>query len=455
MKKEEEDFLDKFRIDHIVKTYSDHIAVPIHMINEEGQEEEVLNSSSALWVRSKSDISEEEYKTFYHNVAHTGDEPWAILLNKAEGALEYTNLLYIPTVKPIDLFHPERKNRIKLYVKRVFITDENINLLPAYLRFVQGVVDSEDVPLNISRENLQHNAVITRISRALSKKILSEIKKKSEKDPESFDKFWKNFGPVIKEGLCDATIDRDAILDVCAFKTSKSNDKYISLKQYIENMKEGQENIFYLTGEDENAIKKSPKLEGFLKREIEVLLLTDSVDDFWVNVVNEYKDKTFQSINRTNIDLDSISPATELENKKDGEIEEVEAENVDEINALIEFLKETLKDRVSDIKISEKLVTSPACLSVGEHGMDIRMERFLVEQKQLPAASAKIFEVNVKHPIMKTIIADIKIDTESERAKELSLLLFDQACIIEGESVKDINAFSQRVNEFIQKALAA
>lgn len=449
IKEDNKDYLDQHRIKHIATTYSDHISLPIVLIDEEGKEE-TINTGSALWTRSKSDITEEQYKEFYHHAAHAGDDPWMTLHNKVEGNIEYTNLLFIPTIKPFDLFHPDRKCRLKLYVKRVFITEENINLIPQYLRFVQGVVDSEDLPLNISRETLQHNAMIARIRKSLTKKILSELKKKAEKDTEAYDKFWKNFGAVLKEGLCDATEDRDAILDVCRFQSTQSDGKLISLNDYISRMKDNQKAIYYLTGDNAESLQNSPQLEAFLEKDIEVLLLTDGVDDFWLSVAHEYKDKSFTSVTRANIDLDSTEKEETTEEKTKENKEEPQEEQNPE---LIEFLKETLSDRVSDVKTSKKLTTSPVCLGVNEFGMDIRMERFLVEQNQLPGATAKILEINPNHPIIQNI--NNQRSENPERAKEIALLLFDQACITEGEPIKDPVGFTKRMNEFLEKALAA
>lgn len=454
LREDTKEYTDKHRIRHIATTYSDHIDLPIVLIDEE-QKEETINTGLALWTRSKSDITDEQYTDFYHHVAHAGDDPWAVLHNKVEGTLQYTNLLFIPTVKPYDLFHPDRKCRLKLYIKRVFITEENIDLIPNYLRFVQGIVDSEDLPLNISRETLQHNALMHKIRKSLTKKILSELKKKANNDAESYMKFWNNFGAAVKEGLCDATEDRDAILEVCRFRTSKSDGKYISLDNYMERCKEGQKKIFYLTGNDPDNLMKSPQLEGFIEKDIEVLLLTDSVDDFWINVVHEYKDAQFMSITRSSVDLDNLGKEEEHDFSKTPEEQETQSAENKELetahDALITFLKDALKDRVSDVKISHKLTNSPVCLGISDFGMDIRMERFLVEQKQIPAATAKILEINPQHPIVQTLEKYATSDAEAEQtqATEIASLLFDQACIIEGEPIKDVNAFASSMNRLL------
>ncbi|MCH2037555.1 MAG: molecular chaperone HtpG [Rickettsiales bacterium] len=458
LKKEADEYLDKHRLEHIIGTYSDHIPIPIILEDEAGGESATVNKASALWTKSKNEITEEQYKEFYHHVAHAADDPMLTLHNKNEGTIEYTNLLFIPSTKPFDLFHPDRKCRIKLYVKRVFINEEGIDIIPQFLRFVQGIVDSEDLPLNINRESLQHNATINRINKAVTKRILKELSKLSDKQPDEFKKFWKNFGAVFKEGLCDATNDRDAILDVCRFYSTKSGDELISLKQYIENMKEGQDKILFISADSVEAARKSPQLEGFVKNDIEVILLTDSVDDFWTNVTQEYKDKAFASVTRSNINPDSIGKEAEAEASDDSEADDekaAEANKVDnaEHEKLINFIRETLKDRVADVKVSGRLTESPVCLSAGEYGMDIRMERFLVEQKQLPKASAKVLEINPNHQILKSVLTDI--DANEERAKEVSFMLFDQACIIEGETIKDTSSFAKRLSKLMEDALKA
>jgi molecular chaperone HtpG len=434
-------FTDKHRVGHIVRTYSDHISFPVAFTDSEG-ETDVLNEGSALWKKAKSEITDEQYNEFYKHVAHAGDKPWMILHNKAEGALEYSNLLFIPSAKPFDLFHPDRATRVKLYVRRVFISEENNNLIPAYLRFLRGVVDSEDLPLNISRETLQHNNVIHKIRNAITKKVLSELKKKAKDEPEEFAKFWANFGATVKEGLCEGIdANRELLLEVCHFNTTKSEDKVINLDTYIERMQEGQDKIYYLSGDNLEAVKNSPQLEGFLKKGLEVILLTDSVDDFWVNVNHEYKGKEIVSITRAGLDLDFV---------KDTQEDKTPEKNED-MEKTVELFKNTLGQKVFDVVISKKLADSPVCLTTQEGGMDMRMERFLVSQKQLATATPKVLEVNPNHSIVKFI----KENVESEKAKDLVELLFDEACIIEGEVISDTGAFSKRFNKFLEKALAA
>ncbi len=444
LKKGEEAYVDKFRLRHIVQTYSDHISFPIILTDEEGHSE-TINTAAALWMRPKADIKPEQYNEFYRHVAHSPDEPWLVLHNKAEGKVEYTNLLFVPTLKPFDLFHPERKRRVKLYVKRVFITEENAEVVPAYMRFLRGVVDSEDLPLNISRETLQHNPLLAKIRESLVKRVLSELKKKGEADEEGYSAFWKNFGPVLKEGLCEGHTPREQILEVCRFNTSEG-DKLTTLDDYISRMKPGQEQLFYLIGDNIETLRLSPQIEGFAKRGIEVLLMADHVDDFWVNVVQEYKGKKFKSVTRADIDLDTIASDKKEEQKKP------EDPGVQELCSRI---KAILGDKVKDVRTTGKLTNSAVCLAVEEGGMDFRFERFLVEQKQLPATSAKVLEINPEHSIIKSLMAKLADSASSSDVEDVTWLLFDQARIVEGEDISDPAAFTRRLQNFVEKSLAA
>ncbi len=429
-----DDYLDHFRVKHIVKTYSDHIAVPIYFVDEAANKTK-LNSSSALWTRSKSDITEEQYQEFYKSVSYSADTPWLTMHNKNEGLVEYTNLLFIPTNKTFDLFHPDRKRRVKLYIKKVFITDEGVDLVPHYMRFLRGVVDSEDLPLNISRENLQHNATIDKIRASITKRVLSELVKKKEDARAEYEVFWKNFGAAIKEGLCEVTQDAEKLLEICIFYSCK-HDKFISLDEYIASLPaENNKSIYYLSGENPEKLKNSPQIEGFLAKNLDVLIFTDPVDDFWVNVANKYKEYDIKSVTRASTDIET--PAEKEKEKKEDKREENEK--------LLEFCKSVLGTSVKDVIISKKLTSSPSCISVGEGDMDIRMERFLIEQKQLNKSSSKILEINPDHTILKKIASSIAKNTNLEQSGDLVWLLFDQACIIEGEPVMDASSFSARL----------
>jgi molecular chaperone HtpG len=443
LKKDERDFLDIFYIKNVIKTYSDHINVKIEYKDEKG-EIEVLNSASALWTKPKSDISKEEYENFYKNISHLPGEPYMTIHNKAEGAIEYTNLLFIPGMKPFDLFHPDRKGSVKLYVKKVFIS-EDLNLVPAWLRFIRGLVDSEDLPLNISRESLQYNLILEKIKKSVIKKILSELEKKAKKDEAKYLEFWNNFGAVFKEGLCESNEFKDKILNLSRFYSLNSPDKLISLKEYVENAKENQDKIYFLTGETIEKIKDSPQLEGFADKGIDVLFLNDPVDDFWVTVSNSYEEKEFCSATRSDIDLDG-KKKDESVDKKDEDIKDV---TNSEIDGVVKLAKEILGEKVKDVQISSKLTTSAVCLAVDSGSMDIRMERYLKEQNQLPTISAKILEINPNHAIIKSLSKNLTDSTKIENVKDNIKTLFDQACISAGEEVIDIKDFTTRLNKLM------
>src|SRR3954449_7105568 len=341
----EDEYLDPARLRRVVKTYSDHIGLPI-ILNEDGKEE-TINTASALWTRPRSEITNEQYKEFYHHVGHSFDDPWLTLHNKAEGVLEYTNLLFIPSTKPFDLFDPERKSRVKLYVRRVFITDEATDLLPAYLRFLRGIVDSEDLPLNISREMLQSNPMVARIRQQLTRRILSELTKKSSEAADEYAKFWDNFGAVLKEGLYEDREQRDTILPLVRLQ-STTRDGLISLDDYIAAMRPGQEAIYTITGDNLELLKKSPQIEGFRARGVEVLLLADPIDEFWVSTVGTYKEKPFKSATRGGTDLDKIAPADEKEAP-------ARPEPPAKLSSLIAIFKLALGETVKDVRSSERL----------------------------------------------------------------------------------------------------
>jgi len=301
----DDEYLEPARLRRIVNTYSDHIGLPI--VLEDAGKEETINTASALWTRPRSEITQEQYNEFYHHVGHSFEDPWLTLHAKAEGVLEYTSLLFVPSAKPFDLFDPERKSRVKLYVRRVFITDEGTNLLPPYLRFLRGVVDSEDLPLNISREMLQSNPTAARIRQQLTKRILTELGKKANESPDEYIKFWDNFGAVLKEGLYEDREHREELLTLARVR-STVRDGLVSLDEYVAAMKPGQEAIYTITGDNLDVLRHSPQLEGFRARGVEVLLMTDPIDEFWVQAIGSYKDKPFKSATRGGVDLDKITP---------------------------------------------------------------------------------------------------------------------------------------------------
>ncbi len=453
IKDDAREFLEAQRLEQIVKTYSDHIAVPIELVEvaeEKPGEPRKLNTASALWARSKSDISEEQYKEFYGHVAGMFDDPALTVHYRAEGRHEYTVLLFVPSQRPFDLFDPSREGRIKLYVKRVFITDD-ANLLPGYLRFVRGVIDSEDMPLNISREMLQNNPIVAAISKAVTNRILSELKKTAEKDSELYTKVWSAFGPVIKEGLYEDMERRDDLLEVVRFRSTETEEETRSLKDYVAGMKENQTAIYYVTGDNAAKIAASPQIEGFKARGLEVLLLTDPVDSFWTTNVLGYDGKPFKSITQGSADLDAI-PATESESKEDTASEEENDEAA--IVTLAAVLKQALGEKVSDVRQSQRLTTSPVCLVADEMGMDRGLEKILAQRQDMNMPQAqRILEINPKHAVIKALAANAKASGTSEDLETAAELLYDQALILEGEPVVDPAAFSARLSKLMASGL--
>ena len=448
LKKDAKEYLDRHRLGHIANTYSDHIAFPITLTDSEGVLN-TLNEGSAIWTKPKSEVTDEQYQEFYRHVAHSPEKPWAVLHNKAEGKVEYTNLLFIPAIRPFDLFHPERKSRVKLYVKRVFITDEGVELIPAYLRFLRGVVDSADLPLNISRETLQKSPVLDKIRESVTSRVLTELKKRAEKDRDDYAAFWENFGATLKEGLCEGMAPREKLLDCCVFYTSQSPEKLQTLAEYKSRMREGQEAIYLLAGDSIETLKHSPQLEGFTKRGIEVLLLTDHVDDFWVNTTQKYGDIPFRSVMKAGVDLDKFPlEGAEAEAEK-------KAEEDTGIATLMTTMQTLYGESVREVRTTRKLSETPICLSVGERDMDMRMERFLAEHKQLPKRAAKIVEINPQHPVIQSLAANIGSQGLSKEVEDAIWLLYDQALIAEGEPVTDAAGFARRLGNFLNKGLNA
>lgn len=436
-----EEFLDATRLRRVVKTYSDHIPVPI-ALEFKGQEPETLNSGSALWTRPKAEISEEQYKEFYHHVAHAFDEPWATLHYRAEGVIEYTALMFVPTERPFDLFDPARKPRVKLFVKRVFITDDCEDVLPGYLRFARGVIDSEDLPLNISREMLQHNPVLAKIRKAVTNKLLSEIEKKA-KNPDKYAKFWEAFGAVLKEGIYEDGERRDKLLKLARFH-STDGDALVSLEDYVGRMKADQKAIYYITADSLDAARRSPQLEGFRKQGIEVLLLTDPVDDFWLSAVPEFDGKAFKSVTRGGSDLEDLK----ADDKADA------PETPANMEELLSKFKAALGDAVKDVRATGRLTDSAVCLVADEGDMDMHLERVLKAHQQMAgAASPRILEVNPGHPVIKSLAEAIKSEDGDDVTGEAAHLLLDQARIIEGEPLPDPAAFATRLSAAIARGL--
>ncbi len=444
LKPDETDYLEAERLRRIVTTYSDHVAVPIKLAGET----ENLNTASALWRRSKAEISEEQYKEFYHHVAHAFDEPWHRAHFKAEGVVEYTGLLFIPTQAPFDLFQPERKHGVKLYVKRVFITDDCEELVPSYLRFLRGVIDSEDLPLNVSREMLQSNPLLAKIRNAIAKRILADLKKKAESDDEAYGTFWKAFGAVLKEGLYEDGGRRDELLPLLRAQSTEQAD-LTGLDGYVERMKEGQEAIYFITGDDLESLGRSPQLEGFRAKGLEVLLFTDPVDEFWLPTLGQYRDKPFRSVTRGAVDLESIAKTEASdEEKKD-------AAEAPGLEAVVAFLRLALKEDVKDVRLSARLTESPVCLVADEGDMDMHMERLLRQHKQISESFKRILEINPKHPLVLALSAQLEKGGAAEELEEVARLLLDQARIMEGESLPDPAAFSRRLSAAVARGIVS
>ena len=442
--KGEKRWLEAGALKGIVKTYSDHIALPIVLV--EGETEETVNQASALWIRPKREITEEQYKEFYHHSGHAFDDPWHTIHYKAEGKIEYAVLLFIPSAKPYDLFDPTRQNRVKLYVRRIFITDDCQELIPPYLRFLRGIVDSEDIPLNISREMLQASPILARLKTAITRRVITELKRKAEKAPEDYAKFWENFGAVLKEGIYEDEERRDALLELVRFQ-STAGDEATGLKAYLERAKDDQQAIYYITGEDPATVRQSPQLEGYRARGIEVLLLTDPVDNFWLTVVDQFDEKPFRSVTRGAADLADIAA-------DDAASEDGEALRDADVATVIALLKQSLGDAVKDVRASERLTDSAVCLVADEGDLDMHLEKLLKAQRQLDMAQTRILEINPRHALIRAVAQQAKAAGAADSLDDVAHLLLDQARIIEGETLPDPTAFSRRLAAVMEKGLA-
>ncbi|MGI9372794.1 MAG: molecular chaperone HtpG, partial [Hyphomicrobiales bacterium] len=427
LRKKDAEFLEDMNLRRIVRTYSDHIAIPIMLYDaskEESDEEDAqLNAASALWTRAKSDISEEQHKEFFGHISGLYNDPALTIHYRAEGRHEYNVLLYIPGEQPYDLFDPERRGKLKLYVRRVFICDD-AEILPPYLRFVRGVIDSEDMPLNISREMLQNNPIVAQIRKAVTKRVLSELTKLSKKDAEAYEKVWTALGPVIKEGLYEDFERRDDLFALARFETTKG-DGLRTLADYVADMKESQTAIYFMTGNSKEALENSPQVEGFKARGIEVLLLTDPVDNFWTTTAVGFDGKPFRSITQGASDLDDL-PAEEESKDQDG------ADDA-ETATLISALKTALGDKVSDIRKSSRLTDSPVCLVAGEGGLDRNLEKILHAQKTAGVErTSPVLEINAGHVLVKALAQKAGADGAQDVIPDAAGLLLDQAYILDG-----------------------
>ena len=426
LKKDAKEFATSDKIKSLIKKYSDHISVPINIKETDGEIEQV-NSATAIWTKPTSKISDEDYKEFYNSTFGTFDEPFATLHNKSEGTLEFTNLLFIPKTAPFDLFDPERKTKINLYINRVFISNDLEGVIPTWLRFIKGILDTSSLDLNVSREMVQNNPVLKKISKSLTKRVLSELKKRLKKDEVAYDAFWEQFGKVLKEGLYEDIENKDKIAEIIRVRSFKE-DKLITLQSYIESMVDGQDKIYVLTADTMAQAQSSPHLEGFKAKGIDVLLMTDPIDAFWTSQMRSFEEKDFVSISREKYDIAKLGEV------KDGDVEETE--NADETYSPI--IKECLGEMVEDVKASNNLVDSPVRLVAGEGGLDFNLERILKAQNPDFEGSKKILEINTSHELIKKLPA-----LPSETQKSLCRVLFEQARILDGEMPSDSLQFSQ------------
>lgn len=440
------------KIKQIVLTYSDHIDLPVFLDTQEQGADEPINAASALWTRPKSEITEEQYKEFYHHIGQAFDEPLLTVHWKAEGVIEYTGLLFIPTMRPFDLYDPQRQHAVRLYVKKVFISDKIDNLVYPWLRFIRGIVDTQDLPLNISREMLQNNPVVAKMRSGMTKKVLSELDKLASNDEAAFESFWYQFGAVLKEGLYDAVEHRADIFKVCRFTTTDNSQTLTSLADYIARMKDGQDEIYYLSGENAESLKKSPQLEGFTSRGLEVLLLTDTVDEFWLQMVTEFEGKKFRSVTKGQVDFSKFD--SDNDDKQDEEKSDEEKASSSAMEKFTHYLKEQLKDEISYVRISKRLTESPVCLVAEDGNVDMHMEKVLKIQQQYDPTTKRVLEINKDHALIKKLAQMHDSETESEILKDSAMLLLDQAMIIQGESVNDASGFARRMATFMEKGLA-
>ncbi|WP_227272065.1 molecular chaperone HtpG [Roseobacter weihaiensis] len=438
LKKDAKEFADTARIRQIITTYSEHISFPVKLGDE------TLNAAQALWTKAPKDVTQDQYIEFYKHTSHAFDTPWHTIHNKVEGSLNHTSLLFVPSVQPFDLFDPERKSHVKLYVNRVFISETTKDLIPAYLRFLRGVVDSQDLSLNVSREMLQTDPKLARIKGQVTKKVLSELKKKATKEPDDYATFWGNFGAVLKEGLVEDPSLRDRILAVCRF-ASTGPEALTSLSAYVERMKEGQDAIFYIAGEDAGKLAQSPHLEGFKAKGVEVLLLSDHVDEFWLQHIHEFEGKPFKSITRGAADLDAIKADADQADKDD---------DAADLSKLIAAIKAELGETVKDVRPSKRLTDSPVCLIADEGDIDVNLERLLKRHGQLLEGMPRVLELNPNHALISKLAERAESDPD-ELLKDAAHLLLDQARIVEGEASVDPAGFARRLGSVMSRAFGA
>ncbi len=435
-------YTERFTIERLVKAHSGHVAVPIAIVDKPGAAPAEITDGAALWAKPKAEISAADYTDFYRSVAGQLDEPALTIHFHAEGRQDYTTLLFIPGSRPFDLFDPDRKGRIKLYVKRVFITDD-AEILPRYLRFMRGVVDSADLPLNVSREKIQESPLLAAIKKSATSRVLGELERLGEKEPQTYTKIWESFGPVLKEGIYEDFERRDVLLGLARFKTTASGDAWRSLKEYIAALKTNQTAIYYLAGDDIARLQTSPHLEGFRARGVEVLLLPDPVDSFWVMSNVSFDGKPFKSVTQGAADL-ALIPRLDVKDAPQPEVEE-------SVKGFLAFMKTTLGDSVMDVRASDRLTDSAVCLVAAESGPDRALEKLLVGAGRLSTASKPILEVNPRHALV-VALAALGEDERSFK-EDATHLLFDEAKVLEGDRPADPRAFSDRLARVLEKCL--
>ena len=450
LRKDAGEFLEPARLRTVVKAYSDHVGLPIWLENQDGQKE-MINEGSALWSRPRNEIDEAQYREFYHHIAHMPGDPWHTIHLRAEGRIEYTALLFVPDSRPFDLFDPARRHRVRLYVKRVFITDECEGLMPSWLRFMRGVVDTSDLALNVSRETLQHDPILAKIRAGLIKRVFSELGKRAKKSPEEYGAFWENFGAVLKEGLYEDAEQKDRLLPLVRFQSVGGGDRWLSLDEYVAAMPEGQEAIYYVSGEDARALRRSPQIEGFRARGIDVLLMADPVDQFWLPAVGAYAEKPLRSVTQGAADLDRFAAAG---TGKDGEASEKDKAAPGEMDKLIALVKLTLGDAVKDVRASERLTDSPVCLVADEGDLDMHLERLLRQHKQEVPTQKRVLEINPSHDLTRALADMVGRKGATDALEDAAHLLMDQALILEGEPVPDPPAFTKRLSALVSRSLA-
>ena len=452
LKKDAKEFLEETRLQFIVRKYSDHISYPVKLfeVDKKDAEEKTLNEASALWTRPAKDIKEEQYQEFFSHIGAGFGKPLLTMHNNTEGTISYTNLICIPSTRPFDLFNPDRKSSLKLYINRVFITDKCDALVPSYLRFIKGLVDTQDIDLNVSREMLQNNPAVAKISKSLVGKILRELKKVSEKNADGYKDFWKEYGAVLKEGLYEDAERKETLLDLCRFSTNE-NDEIISLSSYLEKMPETQKDIYYISAETRSQALASPHLEGFKSKNIPILIMTDAIDQFWLPMIGSFKDKKFTSITQGQINLDELDEKNK--DKKSVSKEQKEKQDKEFID-LIAQMKVVLGEQVKDIRLSSKLTDSPVCLVADDGDMDIAMEQLMAQRDTNYKGAPRILEINGDHSLIKNMKSLLSKKENNDLVSDAGTLLFEQARLLEGKMPADPAQFSKIMNQFLLKAIS-